>query len=191
MIKQTIELSESVSVIRLNQDTVTLVDSEDLRDINLHRWFLSRTKYGNQYAKRNEKGRSIYMHREIMNPPPHMEIDHINGDGLDNRKQNLRICTRSQNQRNSKKRIVKSSNFKGVCFDKTGNKWRARIYYEKKNNQIGQFDTDFEAAEAYDKKAIELFGEFARLNLPQAAGKQAKDEKVLCMQEVANCPRLS
>ena len=70
MIKQTIELSESVSVIRLNQDTVTLVDSEDLRDLNLHRWFLTRTKYGNQYAKRNEKGRSIYMHREIMNPPP-------------------------------------------------------------------------------------------------------------------------
>ena len=182
------EKLRSVSVIQLSQGAVALVDSEDLRILDLHRWCLSFTLQRKRYARRCEKGRTIYMHREIMNPPPHMEIDHINGDGLDNRKQNLRICTRSQNQRNSKKRIVKSSNFKGVCFDKTGNKWRARIYYEKKNNQIGQFDTDFEAAEAYDKKAIELFGEFARLNFPRAAGKQAKDEKVLCMQEVANCP---
>ena len=69
MIKQTFELSESVSVIQLSQGAVALVDSEDLRLLNLHRWCLSFTLQRKRYARRCEKGRTIYMHREIMNPP--------------------------------------------------------------------------------------------------------------------------
>lgn len=111
------------------------------------------------------------MHREIIGGnSPH--IDHINGDGLDNRDENLRPCTVSQNLANSRnhKKTKKGGKYKGVtfCIEVTGKRpWRARIGFQNTVVYIGRFSTAKEAARAYDLKAVELFGEFAHTNFPQ------------------------
>jgi len=106
------------------------------------------------------------MHREILDAPDGMQIDHVNGNGLDNRVANLRLCTATQNQRNAVKRANGSSRFKGVDWNKRQKKWRARITINKRTILIGRYCDEFRAAKAYDKKAIELFGEFANINFP-------------------------
>jgi hypothetical protein len=114
------------------------------------------------------------MHREIVGgDSPH--IDHINGDGLDNRDENLRPCTVSQNIANSRGDKIgkKWSKYKGVVFrpevkgDKGGKQWKVRIGFQNTVVHIGSFSTEEEAARAYDRKAVELFGEFAHVNFPQ------------------------
>ncbi len=110
------------------------------------------------------------MHREILNTPDGFVTDHINGNGLDNREANLRVCTREQNKQNSVKRTKTSSKFKGVDWYKPYKKWRVRITFEKKPMHIGLYDDEVKAAQAYDQKAIELFGEFANLNFPVRDG---------------------
>jgi len=105
------------------------------------------------------------MHRQIMNCPMDMVIDHINHNGLDNRRANLRLATRQQNSWNIKKRPgKKSSQFKGVSFCKRDKRWEAYIIYGKKHIFIGRYDDEETAARAYDTKAKELFGEFAYPN---------------------------
>lgn len=108
--------------------------------------------------------RGIRMHRLIMGVLDDSEaiIDHIDGNGCNNRKSNLRICTRMENQWNVKPREGTLSRYKGVANDK--GKWGAKITKDKKTYNLGRFDTEAAAAEAYNKAAIELFGEFARLN---------------------------
>ncbi len=93
-----------------------------------------------------------------------MYCDHINGDGLDNRRSNLRIASPSQNVMNQKKRTKTSSKFKGCYLEKSTNKWVARITVNYKNIIIGRFKDELKASFAYDEKAKELFGEFAKLN---------------------------
>jgi len=91
-------------------------------------------------------------------------VDHINGNILDNRKQNLRFCTLSQNGMNRKKATNTSSRFKGVHFWTLGNCFKATITINRKNIHLGNFKTEIEAAIAYNSAAIELYGEFARIN---------------------------
>lgn len=95
-----------------------------------------------------------------MNPPEGLVVDHINGNKLDNRRSNLRICTQSQNLngRNTNKGYI------GVSWDKFRGKWKANIGKDYQKIFLGRFDTAEEAARVYDEKAVELFGEFARLN---------------------------
>ena len=164
MITDIVNLPKSSGLMPLSRGAYAIVDTELLRLLNLHRWSLMIDRFGSRYARRFEKGRTIYMHREIMDSPNGMEIDHINGNGLDNRKINLRVCTRSQNRQNSRKRTAKSSPFKGVDWYKRDLKWRARIKIKGLEIYLGVFESEIEAAEAYDKKAIELFGEFANTN---------------------------
>jgi len=135
------------------------------------------------------------MHREILLVDGSQEIDHINGNSLDNRKANLRVCTHRQNTQNSGKREGCNSRFKGAYWNKNRGKWHARIGHRGKQIHLGYFES--EAAKAYDEKAKELFGVFAHPNFPQiaekkpqAAEKQAKDEKVLCLQGTSNTPWL-
>jgi predicted nucleotide-binding protein len=101
-----------------------------------------------------------------MNPDISLEIDHINRDGCDNRRSNLRICNRSQNNMNKTKYKNNTSNFKCVSFDKKRNKWKAYTKFNNRSIFIGYYSTPEDAALAYDLKAIELFGEFANLNFP-------------------------
>ncbi len=108
-------------------------------------------------------GRTIEMHRQILNAPAGLLCDHKNHNGLDNRRANLRLCTPSQNSQNQLPRAGFSSIYKGVSREK--NKWRADIRLNGRPIFIGYFDDQIDAAIAYDDMAIELFGEFACLNL--------------------------
>jgi hypothetical protein len=109
---------------------------------------------------------TVSMHRVIMNAPKDKEVDHINSDSLDNRRVNLRLTDRFGNNQNALLRRDSSSGYKGVSFYKAGNKWVAYIGGKgRKSQHIGYFPTIKEAAHAYNLKAKELFGEFAKENL--------------------------
>jgi hypothetical protein len=108
----------------------------------------------------------LSMHRMVVNAPKGLFVDHINHNGLDNRKANLRICTNLQNLRNKRPKTGCTSEYKGVHWCKGRNKFRANIYLNKKAIHLGYFHDEIAAAKAYDEKARELFGEFAYLNFP-------------------------
>lgn len=156
--------------LSLNNEEFALIDEDDYKLVSEFKWFVD-IKGKQKYAKcKKYIGRvsgkyiykRLYLHRLIMNPPKGMDVDHINGNGLDNRRCNLRICTRSQNIRNA---IGKkgTSQYKGVCRHR--NSWLASITKDYKQIHIGHYSTEIEAAKAYDKKAKELFGEFAKFNI--------------------------
>jgi hypothetical protein len=108
------------------------------------------------------------MHREVIRLPGHLVVDHINHNGLDNRKANLRPATRAQNNYNrlAIKRKGATSKYKGVAWKKDKNKWRARLHFNGKLMFLGYFDNQIDAAKAYDKAAKECYGPFACLNFP-------------------------
>jgi hypothetical protein len=107
------------------------------------------------------------MHRCIIKVPPGMVIDHINHNGLDNRKANLRIATHAQNSRNTKKQRPKTaSQYKGVPWNSTLKKWRAQITLNGKRISLGCFEDEIQAAKAYDNAARKYHGAFAALNFP-------------------------
>lgn len=136
-----------------------LIDSEDIWIMKKYKWNIN----SNGYASAKVNGKNIRLHRLLMNPPKGMDIDHINRNRLDNRKENLRICTRTQNLRNMSMRGG-SSKYKGVSFFKSRGKWESYINYKGKRIKLGYFKTENEAALAYNKKAFELDSEFALLN---------------------------
>lgn len=144
-------------LIPLSNGKLVKVDNYDFNELKCYNWYLC---VG--YAENKQLG---LMHRYIMSCPDDKVIDHINHDKLDNRKQNLRICTISQNGMNQFLQTVdKTSIYKGVYWDKSRNKWQSNIVLNKKRKYIGRFDCEIDAAKAYDKKAKELFGEFALTN---------------------------
>ena len=152
--------------IPLTQGKVALVDIEDYEWLNQWKWQAHKNTKGFFYvAGRNKKQKFQSMHRKIMKAPKGMEVDHINGDGLDNRRNNLRTCSHSQNIMNSKMRIDNTNGYKGIRYHKQNKKWQARIKKNKKDNHLGYFTTPQEAALAYNEAAKKFFGEFAKLNV--------------------------
>lgn len=157
--------------IPLTQGKVALVDDEDYERVSALKWyamFLNGTTF---YAASWVGGKNVYLHRFVLRLPPRIPIiDHKNHDGLDCRKGNLRLCDKSQNAANRKKRRVGSSKFKGVCLDRSRgdrpSKWLAYIGAGGKT-RIGYFKTEEEAAMAYDELAVALYGKFALLNFPE------------------------
>ena len=99
-----------------------------------------------------------------MQTPNGMQTDHIDHNGLDNQRENLRICTVAENQRNRKADSDNASGFKGVCFSRKRHKWYAQITVDRKNMHLGSFDSPEEAARFYDLAALAYHGEFARTN---------------------------
>ncbi len=156
--------------IKLSSGHIVLVDKEDYDLISEHRWYLSNIRLKIPYAVtgnlKRYNGKRLRMHRLIMNAGPNQFIDHVNRNGLDNRRCNLRFCTRAQNNQNSY--IPKGvSKFKGVSWAKSRTIWEARIGVNHRLIFIGYFENEIEAAEAYDKAALKHFGEFARINFPK------------------------
>lgn len=149
-----------------------LVDGEDYEKVNQTKWYACIQKSGSAYAETgmvaDGKKVRINMHRFIMgvDSSEKRQVDHINNNQLDNRKSNLRFCTHRQNNYNRPPNANKKySPYKGVCFDKKRKKFVAHIMLNDKLMNLGGHDTDREAAIAYDKKAMELFGEYAYLNI--------------------------
>ena len=154
--------------IPLTQGKFALVDDEDYEWLMQWKWTVAKQHNGDFYAVRQPsrklgKRKTIYMHRQILNISPKMLTDHRNHCGLDNRKLNIRSCTNSQNRQNQ---ILAGgiSKFKGVYWNKNAKKWCVNIYQNYKRYQLGYFKAEIKAAKAYDKKAKELFGEFAYTN---------------------------
>lgn len=154
--------------IPLTRGYVAIVDDEDFELVSQYRWVAvtkkGYTTYAGSFVTTDGKRHQITMHRLVMNFPT-SSVDHINGDGLDNRRStNLRVATVSQNLANRGAPSNNTSGFKGVWWDRVRSVWVASIYPGGKHKRLGSFSTAAEAAHAYNKKAIELFGEFAYLN---------------------------
>ena len=148
-------------IIKTFSGDLVLVDNEDYERVREIIWGTG-GKSG-LYASNYTYG---FIHRFIMDCPENLYIDHINGNGLDNRRSNLRLCTQAENMRNIKNFLKKNktSIYKGVFFAKHANKWRARITIDGKSKHLGYFDDEIKAAEAYDKSCISIFGSFGNPN---------------------------
>lgn len=150
--------------IKLSQNKVAKVDDSVFEKLNKFKWSAQKHRK-TYYALRVSNGKPILMHREIIGANDGELVDHINGDGLDNTKSNLRICTNSENLHNREKSVNNTSGYKGVYFEKSRNKWKAQIMINYKLINIGRFNTKEEAAKAYDNYARIHIGKFTRPNL--------------------------
>ncbi len=154
--------------IQLANGMFVQVDDSDYELVSQYNWWAE--KHSDvYYARANINGHRVYMHRLILKPPDNMETDHRNGNGLDNRRCNIRIASSSENKCNRGKRSDNISGYKGVYFHHRGTSpWRAYIKLHGKINVIGYFPSPEEAARAYDRVAKELHGRFANLNFNDA-----------------------
>lgn len=144
----------------------SICDWEDWPLVCGYWWRLTTDKgdvrYAQTWSTHNQKTRKrITMHGILVKPPEGMTIDHINGNGLDNRRQNLRLVTPQQNTWNRRPWARGTSKFKGVSWDKETKHWRADIKAGGKNKYLGRFSSEEEAAHAYKKAAELVYGEFA------------------------------
>jgi hypothetical protein len=157
--------------IPLTKGYVALIDDEDAR-LSEFKWFAD-VRPTVVYAARNARHSEIRagsppiirLHRMVTPCPEGYEIDHINQDGLDCRRSNLRVVTKSQNQRNKKTPRCNTSGYRGACRTADGKKWRAQLG----SKHLGTFETAEEAAQAFDRAVLERDGDFARLNFPGEA----------------------
>ncbi len=163
--------------IPLTQGLFALVDDADYDWLMQWKWH-TKKKGGAYYAARAcphptkgwKKHLLLFMHRAIMNTPPEMETDHINHDGLDNRRHNIRICSHKQNAYNQSPANGHTSKYKGVSLkkNKTGIiRWLSQIHHGLRYIHIGYFSVEEDAARAYDGYAKKLFGDYAYLNFPE------------------------
>jgi hypothetical protein len=177
---------DMVKEIILTRNKIALIDDENYEWLNQFKWYAHRykSKYSNKelfYAVRNvqynNKKKTIFMHRLLMNAPNGIIVDHHDQNSLNNQKYNLRFATKGQNTTNSPKPVCYGNNkttsqYKGVSFDKSRQKWEAYIGFGKingkcKKTHLGRFNSEIDAALAYDKAAKIYFKEFACLNFPQ------------------------
>lgn len=148
-----------------------LIDEVDWSIVSRHCWHVRNgrnTLYAvaNEYIPETKGGRKIWMHRLITDAPDGIQVDHINRDGLDNRRCNLRLATPVENQRNRPGKKNGTSVYKGVSWSSQHSKWRAQIYHDQRQHFVGLFHDEIDAARAYDSRAKEIHGRFAYLNFP-------------------------
>ena len=151
--------------IPLTRGQVALVDEADVEIVNMYAWYAKPWESGFYAAATVGSGRSkrhLRMHRLIL--PGSAQIDHKNRNGLDNRRENLRPATGTQNSANQSKRLGGTSRFKGVSWDTHNRCWRASIACNRHGINLGRFQSELEAAMAYNTAALRLFGEYARGN---------------------------
>lgn len=157
-----------VAQITLACGRIATVDAADAELVSEKRWHICRG-VGTDYAITRINGRRTYLHRLLLNPAPRQDVDHRNRNGLDNRRANLRLCTDSQNSANRTKfKNDAKTKYKGVYLQPRTGRFEAGLKFQFKCHYLGTFDTQEEAAQAYDRKAIECFGEFACTNFPRS-----------------------
>jgi hypothetical protein len=157
---------EGAWLIKLSFDKIVIIDTEDYDRVSQYNWCAiedDRCWYANTFKR---DGTPMAMHRLILGAPRGLLVDHIDHNGLNNRKSNLRLCTNAQNQQNRRPTRNGSSIYKGVDWCNFHNKFRARITHNGKRIHLGYFEDEIAAARAYDKAAKQLFGKFAFLNFP-------------------------
>lgn len=153
-------------LIPLTKSNFSLVDEDDFERVSACEWHI----FGKGYAAGRPNGELILLHRFIMNPSDGQQVDHKNHNGLDNRKCNLRTCTQKQNMANRVKQDaiadrVCTSQYKGVSFRPDRRRWAAYVGTGKKRVALGCYATEELAALAYNKGAVEMYGEFAKINI--------------------------
>jgi hypothetical protein len=149
--------------IPLSKGLEAIVDDEDYEWLSAYNWHVIDGGSGLKYAVRSLHNQKTKMHRLIMDAKKGQTVDHINGDGLDNRRCNLRFATMKQQQANSKKRKG-SSKYKGVHWSEYHHKWCACFHRDGKTIHLGYYATEIEAARDYNEVVAAVDGEFARLN---------------------------
>lgn len=175
--KRKVDSSGKHVIISLNKGKTTIIDAEDYNKIKMYTWRTFKCKNtcyvtSDASVSGGLRKKTLLLHRLILDLKRGISVDHINGDGLDNRRNNLRIATKQQNgfnrnknkERNGKKC---SSKYKGVGWHTRDKLWYAQNKNNYKMIHLGYFKSEEEAARAYDRKAKELFGEYAKLNFPK------------------------
>lgn len=161
-----VEVVDAYVELTLKCGHVCLIDKEDLKVVSQYHWHVDDAGYARTNIWRDGRKQSApRMHRLVLGDvDAKLHIDHINGNKLDNRKSNLRICTASENARNRGKQRNNTSGYKGVCYDKVRRKWKAEIKANGVRHYLGRFDTVEDAHQAYVDAAKELHGSFANMN---------------------------
>jgi len=156
-------------ILLKNSSLFTIVDDDDFDSVCNFKWRTIGRGVNNllYYAQAYVDGKTVRLHRLILNPLPHEIIDHRDGNGLNNQRSNLRLCTQYQNLLNMRSHAKSSSVYKGVSWSKVLKKWVAFGNLNGKQKGIGSFDSEFDAAMAYDDFVLKNHGEFARLNYPE------------------------
>tara|TARA_R100001530_G_scaffold129889_1_gene100468 strand:+ start:342 stop:833 length:492 start_codon:yes stop_codon:yes gene_type:complete len=155
-------INRQTGEIELINGKKTIVDLCDYDELSGYKWYEIERKHTSHVARWDGK-KHIYMHRQIMNPKDDELIDHVNHNGLDNRRSNLRVCTRKENSRNCVSRIGKSK-YKGVSWHKASKLWHARIMVDRKSKNLGYFKNEEDAGRAYNNAVVKFFGQFAYPN---------------------------
>jgi hypothetical protein len=161
-----------MATIKVGLEKEALVDDSDYAELARHRWRYNKSKLSDDlgYAYTSIRGKPVLMHRMIMKPPLGFVVDHVNRNGLDNRRQNLRTCSRAENLRNRKTAKSNKCGLKGVYleeFNRHGNRcskpWRAQIKVDGTRHNLGSHETKELAYQAYCRAAKLLHGDFHRL----------------------------
>lgn len=161
-----------MKTVSVSNGRVALVDDEDYKWISRFKWHAVLMGRG-FYVMRNRRisdgpgPGTILLHRAILEAPASFEVDHRNGDGLDNQRKNLRLATSQQNQRAFQRKAAgKTSRFRGVCWHKAAEKWSAQLKISRRKIHLGLFSDEEAAARAYDSAVRVAYGEFSHPNLP-------------------------
>jgi hypothetical protein len=159
-------LSEMFQMIEfpVGDSAWAMIDEVDLPLVIKHAWYPAKGKDTSYAMFRTMGAGTVYMHRLIAGAAKGFDVDHIDGNGLNNRRNNLRVCTHAQNIANQRISRANTSGFKGVSWDKRRGAWEAHIKFQQKKRFLGYFSDKADAARAYNAKAVELFGEFASIN---------------------------
>lgn len=157
-----------MKILKLTKGKSTTVNNDVFRWAKKFKWYalkIDRRFYAARTAHIKGKKHTSYLHREIINPGPKLQVDHRDGDGLNNLRRNLRSATNQQNQMARQRPMAnKSSKFRGVSWVIRDQNWLVNIQINGKRFRLGQYSNENAAARAYDKKALELFGKFASPN---------------------------
>lgn len=164
--KRPVRIDGDAAYVTLTQGYVAVIDAEDAPQVgkwNWYAWKTDRRVYAIRTCRSGGKQRTVLLHRSIMGETDGLEVDHLDGDGLNNRRGNLRLATKSQNQMNARKRKTSAAKFKGVTFEGRRQKWVTRICKNGAITHLGYFKCQTAAAVAYAKASRELHGEFGRV----------------------------